>query len=84
VAVADVNQAYVDEHRDDKMERLTAEYRAARQDTWDLMNLFTEGQLAAPVPTVVGNQTASDLCAGRVGHATEHITAIEAGFCQGV
>ena len=46
-AVAGVNQAYVDEHRDDGMETLAADYRAVRQETLDLMHQFTDDQLAA-------------------------------------
>ena len=34
---------------------LAAEYLAARQDTLDLLRQFTDEQLAAPVPTVVGD-----------------------------
>ena len=84
MAVASVNQAYVDAHHDDSMEMLAADYLAARQDTVDLLHQFTDDQLAAPVPTVVGDQAAGDLFAGRAGHATAHIAEIEEGFRQGV
>ncbi|HEV2583914.1 MAG TPA: DinB family protein [Ktedonobacteraceae bacterium] len=84
MAVASVNQAYVDAHRDDSLEMLAADYLAARQDTVDLLRQFTDDQLAAPVPTVVGDATAGDLFAGRAGHAAEHMTSIEEGFRQGV
>jgi hypothetical protein len=84
LAVANVNQAYVDAHRDDSMEMLTTDYLAARQDTLDLLHRFTDEQLAAPLPTVVGDQTPGDFFAGRAGHAAEHITSIEEGFRQGV
>jgi hypothetical protein len=50
----------------------------------DLLHQFTDDQLAAPMPTVVGDQAAGDLFAGRAGHAAEHITSIEEGFRQGV
>ena len=84
MAVASVNQAYVDAHHDDSMQMLAADFLAARQDTVNLLQQFTDDQLAAPVPTVVGDQAAGDLFAGRAGHATEHITSIEEGFRQGV
>jgi hypothetical protein len=50
----------------------------------DLLQQFTDDQLAAPVPTVIGEQVAGDLFAGRAGYAVEHITRIEEGFRQGV
>ena len=84
MAIAQLNQAYVDAHHDDSMEMLAADYLAARQDTVDLLHQFTDDQLAAVVPTVGGDQTAGDLFAGRAGHAAEHITSIEEGFRQGV
>lgn len=80
MAVASVNQAYVDAHHDDSMEMLAADYLAARRDTVDLLRQFTDDQLAAPVSTVVGDATAGDLFAGRAGHAAEHITSIEEGL----
>ena len=80
MAVASVNQTYVNAHHDDSMEMLVADYLAARQETLDLLQQFTDEQLAAPVPTVVDDQAAGDLFAGRAGHATEHITSIEEGF----
>ena len=84
MAVASVNQTYVNAHHDDSMEKLAADFLAARKETLDLLQQFTDDQLAAPVPTVVGDQAAGDLFAGRAGHATEHITSIEEGFRQGV
>ena len=83
MAIASVNQTYVDAHHDDSLEMLAADFLAARQDTVDLLHQFTDDQLAAPVPTVVGDQAAGDLFAGRAGHATEHITSIEEGFRRG-
>jgi hypothetical protein len=83
-AVANVNQTYVNAHHDDSMEMLAADYLAARQDTIDLLQQFTDDQLATPVPTVIGEQAAGDLFAGRAGHAATHMTWIEEGFCQGV
>ena len=82
-AVAGVNQAYVDARHDDSLEMLAADFLAARQDTVNLLQQFTDDQLAAPTPTVGGDQAAGDLFAGRVGHATEHITSIEEGLRQG-
>jgi DinB superfamily len=83
MAVASINQAYVDEHHDDSVEMLAADYVAVRQETLDLLHQFTDDQLAAPVPTVVGDQAAGELFAGRAEHATGHITSIEEGFRQG-
>ena len=80
LAIARINQAYVDEHRNDSVEMLAADYLAARQDTLNLLQQFTDDQLAAPVPTVGGDQAAGDLFAGRAEHAAEHITSIEEGF----
>ena len=84
VAVARVNQTCVNAHQDDTLEMLAADFRTARQDTVDLLQQFTDEQLAAPVPTVVGEQAAGDLFAGRAGHATEHITLVEEGWREGV
>ena len=80
MAVASVNQTYVNEHHDDSMEMLAADYLAARQDTVNLLHQFTDDQLTALVPTVIGEQTVGDLFAGRAGHAATHITWIEEGF----
>ena len=82
-AVANINQTYLLAHQDDSLETLTADYLAARQDTLDLTQQFTDEQLAAPVPLVIGEQSAGDLFAGRAGHANEHITAIEDGLRHG-
>jgi hypothetical protein len=84
LAVASVNQTYVNAHHDDTLELLAADYLAARQDTVDLLHQFTDEQLATPVPTVIGDQAVSDLFAGRAMHATQHITWIEEGWHQGV
>jgi hypothetical protein len=84
IAVASINQAYVNEHHDDSMEILAADYLAMRQETFDLLHQFTDDQLAAPVPTVVGDQAAGDLFAGRAEHAAEHLTSIEEGLRQEV
>ena len=84
LAVAQINQTYVEGHQDDSLEMLSAEFLAARQDTLDLLRQFTDGQLAAPMPTVVGDGVVGDIFAGRAGHATEHMAAIEEGLRQGV
>ncbi len=84
LAIAQLNQAYVTARHDDPLERLSAEYVAARQDTVDLLRQFTDDQLAAPIPSVVGEATVGVMFAGRAGHATEHITSIEEGLRQGV
>ena len=84
MAIASVNQTYVDAHHDDSLEMLAADFLAARQDTVDLLHQFTDEQLAAPVPTVGGDMAAGDLFAGRAGHAAMHMTWIEEGFRQGL
>lgn len=80
MAIASLNQTYLNAHHDDSMEMLAADFLAARQETLDLLQQFTDDQLATPVPTVIGDQAAGDLFAGRAGHAAEHITWIEEGF----
>ncbi|HEU5228829.1 MAG TPA: maleylpyruvate isomerase N-terminal domain-containing protein [Ktedonobacteraceae bacterium] len=84
LAVANINQTYVDAHHDESMEMLVADYLAARQDTVGLLHQFTDEQLAALVPTVIGDQAAGGFFAGRAEHAAEHIASIEEGFRQGV
>jgi hypothetical protein len=82
MAVASVNQTYVNAHHDDSLEMLAADLLAARQETLDLLHQFTDEQLATSVPTVIGDQPAGDLFAGRAGHATDHITGIQEGSGQ--
>jgi hypothetical protein len=84
LAVANINQAVVNAHHDDPLETLSAEFLAARQELLDLLHQFTDEQLAATVPTVVGDGVVGDMFAGRAGHATEHISSIEEGLRQGV
>ena len=84
MAIAQLNQTCVDAHHDDSMEMLASDFLAARQNTVNLQQQFTDEQLATPMPTVVGDATAGDLFAGRAGHAAEHMTSIEEGFRQGV
>jgi uncharacterized membrane protein len=83
-AVAQINQTYLNAHHDDSMEVLSAEYLAARQELLDLLHQFTDEQLEAKVPTVVGEAAADDIFAGRAGHATEHMTSVEEGLRQGI
>jgi DinB family protein len=80
LAVASINQAYVDARRDDTLETISADFLAARQDTLDLLRQFTDEQLAAPVPTVVGEQTVGDVFGWGAGHPAAHIAWIEEGL----
>jgi hypothetical protein len=84
LAIAQLNQATVNAHHDDSLERLVAEHLAARQDTLALLQQFSDARLEAMVPSVVGEATVSDIFAGRAGHATEHITSVEEGLRQRV
>jgi hypothetical protein len=84
LAIAQINQTHVNAHQDDTLQMLVADYLAARQELVDLLRQFTDEQLAAPVPTVVGDGAACDIFAGRAGHATEHITSVEEGLRQSV
>ena len=85
MAIASLNQTYVDAHHDDSMELLASDYLAARQDTMDLLHQFTDEQLATVMPTVGGDQAIGDFFAFQAGagHAVEHITSIEEGLRQG-
>jgi hypothetical protein len=77
------NQSYVNAHHDDSMEMLSADLAAARQETLDLLEQFTDEQLAAPASiSYVSNRTAGDLFAANAGHAATHIKWIEEGFRQ--
>jgi hypothetical protein len=79
------NQSYVNAHHDDSMETLEADVAAARQETLQLLELFTDEQLAAPVPvSFVADRTAGDLFAANAQHAASHMTWIEEGFRQGL
>ena len=84
LAIAQINQAVVNARHDDTLETLTADFQAERQDTLDLLRQFTDEQLAASIPTVVGDQAVGNFFAGRADHATEHITSIEGGLRQSV
>jgi DinB family protein len=84
LAVASVNQAYVNAHYDDTLEMLAADYLATRQELLDLLQQFTDEQLAASVPMVTGERAVGDVFAGKAGHAAEHMSSIEEGWRQGV
>ena len=83
MAIASVNQDCVNAHHDDSLEMRASDFLAARQETVDLLQQFTDDQLAAPMPTVVGDQAAGDLFAGRAEDAATHMTWIEEGFRRG-
>lgn len=83
-AVALINQTTVNVHQDETLEMLVAEYQAARLELLDLLHQFSDEQLTTAVPTVVGDGVAGDIFAGRAGHATEHMTAVEEGLRQSV
>src|SRR5262249_28840750 len=75
------NQSYVNAHREDSMEALAADLAAARQETLQLLQQFSDAQLAAPVSiSFVANRTAGDLFAANAQHAAAHIRWIEDGF----
>lgn len=75
------NQSYVDAHHDDAMETLAADLAAARQETLQLLEEFTDAQLAAPAPLAfLADRTAGDLFAANAQHAAAHMTWIEEGF----
>jgi hypothetical protein len=84
LAVARINQAHVNAHHDDSLELLVADFQAARQETFDLLQQFTDEQLLTAVPTVIASQPAGDFFAGRAQHATEHMSSIEEGLRQRV
>ncbi|MGH2484889.1 MAG: hypothetical protein ACRDHE_02650, partial [Ktedonobacterales bacterium] len=82
LAIAQLNQTYVNSRHDESLERLCAEYLAGRQELVDLLRQFTDEQLAASIPSVVGEATAGDVFAGRAGHAVEHMSSVEDGLRQ--
>jgi hypothetical protein len=82
--IAQLNQTYLDGLQDNGLEVLVADYLAARQGLLDLLRQFTDEQLAATVPSVVGDAPVSVIFAGRAGHATEHMSAVADGLRQGV
>lgn len=77
------NQSCVNAHRDDSMETLEADVAAARQETLQLLELFTDAQLAAPATvSFVADRTAGELFAANAQHAAMHMTWIEEGFAR--
>ena len=79
------NQSYVNAHHDDSMEKLVADLVATRQETLQLLELFTDEQLAAlATVSFVADRTAGDLFAANADHAAAHMTWIEEGFRQGL
>jgi hypothetical protein len=63
------------------METLAANLTAARQETLQLLEQFTDEQLAAPVTlSLVAGRSAGDLFAANAQHASAHMTWIEEGF----
>jgi hypothetical protein len=77
------NQTYVNAHRTDSMETLRVHLSTARMETLDLLEQFTDEQLAAPVSiSNLTNLTASTLFVANAQHNATHITWIEEGFRQ--
>jgi hypothetical protein len=78
------NQTYVNAHRNDSMETLRAQLSTARQETLNLLEHFSDEQLAAPVSaSFLRNMTAGNLFVANAQHAARHIEWIEEGFRQG-
>ncbi|WP_220197518.1 hypothetical protein [Ktedonospora formicarum] len=80
MALASANQTYVNEHHDDSMEMLAADYLAVRHETLDLLQQFTDDQLTALAPTVIGDQAVGNLFAGRAEHAATHMPGLRGRF----
>ena len=79
------NQSYVNAHHDDSMEMIFADLAAARQETLNLLEQFTDEQLAAHASvSFVADRTAGDLFAANAQHAAAHTMWIEEGFRQGL
>jgi hypothetical protein len=78
------NQTYVNAHRNDSMETLRAQLSTARQETLDLLEQFSDEQLAAPVAaSFLRNMTVGNLFVANAQHAASHMAWIEEGFRQG-
>jgi hypothetical protein len=79
------NQSYVNTHHDESMEALVADLTAARQETLDLLDEFSDEQLAAPMSlSFLADRTAGDLFAANAQHTSAHIGWIEEGLRQGL
>jgi hypothetical protein len=75
------NQAYVDAHHDDTLETILADVTAARQETLQLLEQFTDAQLAAPVSvSMVADRTSGELFVANAQHAAAHMTWVEEGL----
>jgi hypothetical protein len=75
------NQDYVNSHHDDTMEALVRDLTAVRQETLQLLDQFTDEQLAEPATlSYVADRTAGDLFMANAQHATAHMRWIEEGF----
>ena len=62
------NQSYVNTHHDDSMETLLADLAAARQETLNLLEQFTDEQLAAHASlSFAADRTAGDRFSGSPG-----------------
>ena len=78
------NQNYVNAHRHESMETLRAQFSTARQETLDLLEQFTEEQLAAPVSTsFLTNMTTGTLFVANAQHAATHMAWIEEDYARG-
>jgi hypothetical protein len=79
------NQGYVDAHRDNAMETLVAEVTAARQETLDLLDQFSDEQLTTPLSLpIMADRTAGDLFTANAQHASAHVHWVEEGLRQGL
>jgi hypothetical protein len=68
------NQSYVIAHRDDAMETLVSDVTAARQETLQLLDQFTDEQLAALVSaSLMAGRIAGDLFAANAQHAAARL-----------
>jgi hypothetical protein len=71
--------------RNDRMETLRAHLSTAYQETLDLLEQFTDEQLAAPVSlSFLAHMTAGNLFVANAQHAAIHMTWIEEGSRQGL
>jgi hypothetical protein len=77
------NQSYVNAHRDDTMETLVAEVTAARQETLQLLDQFSDAQLAVPASvSLVADRTAGDLFVANAHHTAAHMKWVEEGLLK--
>jgi Protein of unknown function (DUF1706) len=77
------NQSYVNSHHDEPMQTLVTDLTAARQETLDLLEQFSDEQLAmAPSLPFMADRTAGDLFAANAQHASAHVRWVEEGLRQ--